>query len=129
MNSHLSEVSREISAGLERYTFQVATSGFLALATRAAGYRPILLQGLVGWYCISPRPDARDILSVKVTPGTEFTEIELLIKRGHYTVMSWLRNHKEVTFHEDDSVTCACHPEEKGWLVKMSLPDYGGEFA
>lgn len=125
----LSTGERETEAGLERYRFRVNAKGVMAAAKRAAGSAEVMNQILAGWYTLSPRPDPRDILSSKVTPlDGETVEVELVIKRGHYFLLSLLHEHEDLMIRADGRVTCSCHPGEEQWIARHTLPDYGKEF-
>lgn len=128
MEAHLTTGLREMGGGLERYTFEVASSGVTSAAERLG--RVGLQQFFASVYCISPRPDPREIISFKMTPLHEgrSMRVELLIQRGHYQMLQWLHEHEDLFVKKDGSVRCSCHPGETRWLVREQLPDYEKEF-
>jgi hypothetical protein len=123
--SDLSTGTREIRGGLEAYTFRTSTK---AIATVAARGEAVLNQALCSWYLLSPRPDVRDLLSKSVKPvGPGVVEITLIIKRGHYFLLSLLHEHKTLVV-EEDFVRCTCH--DQVWpLIRSTLPNYGHELS
>lgn len=122
-------ISSEMRGGLERFICEVPMRYFIPLATLHKGDRDAIIRYVLGaWYTISPRPDFRDVLDMKISASPEIAEITLIIKRGHYTLLDWLQNHKAVTFHEDGTISCTCHPDEKSWLIRSTLPDYNNQF-
>lgn len=123
----LSTGDRVCDGGLEKYTFRTPMSGIQSVMERG---EDLLIPYLVGLYCLSPRPDARDVLSVKIGDGEGVgeAEVELVLRRGHYVLAHLLSEHGgAVTIEENGRVVCSCHPEEMRWIVRSSLPKYGGE--
>jgi len=127
--SSLATGVREMGGGLERYTFEVSMHGVRALAERANGSQAVMKEIVSGWYMLSPRPDPRDILAVKITPlDTAVARVELVIKRTHYTLLALMHEHGDLLIKGDGSVRCACHPGEVHWILREQLPEYGEEF-
>lgn len=122
-------VSREMRGGLERFVCEIPMRNFVAIATLHKGDRDAIIRYVVGaWYTISPRPDIRDVQDMKVEASPEIASVTLIIRRGHYTMLHWLQNHKDVTFYEDGTISCSCHPDEKSWLLRSTLPNYDKQF-
>lgn len=123
-------LSREVRGGLERYTFRMQTSWLIPIAERHRDSPELLRQFFLdGYYTIRPRPCIDDIISHSIKVNGVNSDVTLVIKRGHYTLLTWLRDHEAVTFRADGSITCTCHPDQViGWLVRSALPDYAERF-
>lgn len=95
--SHLTSGTSVMKDGYEYYTFQVAQEGFEGLARaviegRAArGANPTL----AGWYTSNFRPDPSDIVAVrsKFIPEDQMYRLVLKIRRGHFILAQFLRDH------------------------------------
>lgn len=116
----LSTGRREIGGGFERYTFEIGMSAVKAMAGRARGSDAVMKQIVVGWYLLSPRPDPRDIMSIKISPraGGQ-AQIELVIRRGHYQLLDVLRAY--------GGAVVSYNPTSKAWQVNHTSPDGDGE--
>jgi hypothetical protein len=123
---YVSSGQRRLGGGLENYTFEVPLKLITGVAQRNPGRDDILKQALAAQYLLSPRPDAREILSVKVLPTSPNARVELVIQRGHYQLARLVREHEEVTFNLSAGIArCTCHPGAIYPLVENSIPDYG----
>ena len=120
---------REVRGGLERFIFDLPTAWLVPLAERYRDNEALLRRYFLdAHYTISPRPDLRDVISHTIRVLGQSSEVTLVIRRGHYSVLDMIRAHKEVTLREDGSVVCSCHPDAIFWIVKESLPDYSRQF-
>lgn len=120
----LSTGKREMGGGLERYTFQLPATFF-----KQKDVTPdILKQKLCGVYCISPRPDPREIVDIGVELKGRAARVTLTIQRGHYALARLVLEHEELTFkREEGYATCSCHPKTRHPLVMASIPNYRKE--
>lgn len=128
MNEHdLSTGKREVSGGLERYTFTMPASFFAALARPNSGMGDVK-QAIVNVYCVSPRPDKREILDVSVKIEDKTAHVTLIIQRGHYKLAQLVMEHERLEFcREEGYATCSCHPDTRHPIVVSSIPNYSKE--
>lgn len=92
----MSTGTRTLSRGIETYTFIMSVAPFLRIAEDIKQFgREVAHRHLVDWYCISPRPEASEILesSVRVEEGAAI--VTLKIARGHYVLARFLAAHSE----------------------------------
>lgn len=126
MNDYdLNTGTREMGGGLERYSFQLPAT-FL---TSQKDISPaVLKQKLCGVYCLSPRPDPREIMDIAVRLDGKAAHVTLTIQRGHYVLARLVQEHKELHFNRDEGyATCSCHPGTRHPIVMSSIPDYREE--
>lgn len=126
MNDYdLSTGKREIGGGLERYTFQLPATFFTSQSDPTP---EVMKQKLCGVYCISPRPDPREIVDMNVRISGKAAHVTLTIQRGHYALAKLVHNHEELTFNLSEGIArCSCHPGKVHPLVPNSIPNYGEE--
>jgi len=111
---------RRVYGGFEKVTFKVSPSIFEYLARSSnIGLDP--KQVLSDLYRFTPPIDPRDIIA----PLLDYEEgiISFSIKRGHYYLAQFMREHKDPCF-TGKYLTCSCHPGEEFPIYLSALPSY-----
>lgn len=119
------KIKRTMGGGLERYEFELPPT-FFSSDTSMAGLS--MKERLATMYRLSPKPDPREIVDVKVRLVGRVAKVTMTIQRGHYTLLRLAKEHDTLTVSlKEGYATCTCHPGQRHPLVGFSMPDYGDE--
>lgn len=124
--------SSKKGGGFEEIRFFVDENGIRSLVSKAdsaLGDKQLYINTvLTGWITAEPRPDPRDVYRVRIEgPIDNRFEITLVVRRGHYSLASFLNEHEDILIKKSGEARCSCHPGETKWFLPDSFPDYWRE--
>ena len=116
--------ARRLHAGFEQVTLRVSLELLSHIARSSKGDPFEAKRVLADIYPLAPPVDARDIVAPLIDPEREL--IQYSIKRGHYLIAEFFREHDDPCLTVEH-LTCSCHPGERFPIYSSALPSYAIE--